>query len=837
MILTNHCILDFVDPEGKPHHLCLLSYRIPTGFTPVIVPHGNSKSNKPFYPTLPSTKALIAQHSQASGPKHTVSAVSAKVGGIVNARSASQLPRNERQVSYIQSKVKPHASTGGDEMFQMMQQAKLGDSAGMFVRETKSSPEPAFILARDWQLDDLVRFCTISTDFSILTVDPTFNLGAFDVTPTTYRHLLLETVRSGSSPVFIGPTMVHYRKTFSTYVFFAASLIGLRPELEGIRAFGTDGEKALADGFAHAFHYAIHLTCFVHFRRNIKQQLHERGFSSDAIAEIIDDVMGCKNGDVFCEGLVDCSSHREFQQKLAVLKERWEKFDGDEFYEWFCEHKVEVIEQTMLKPIREDALLGCPPCSFTTNASETANSIIKNKVDYKQSQLLEFVEKLKQVIDDQEKEVEKAVIQRGKYRFKSQFKHLEVAEGQWYKMTSQQRKKHLDRVAHASVNIEPNSLSHCPPTSDNSLSVDVQEVASEVSIPLASLQGIWHKASELLSTSENIVSAPGCDPAARLVASRTGKRPHLVLPTKAGFKCDSDCPNFKSLGICSHTVAVAQLNDQLSHFVKCIKKAKKRPNMMKLAVHGMPSGTGKKGSRPPRKRAKPSYVEEERVDRLSTMQDGSKNPVSTTLTDITSTTTVSGVTSPSPRPPSVVPPSPHPSYPPSVVPPSPHPSYPPSVVPPSPHPSYPPSVVPPSPRPIYPLSPFTQPYSPYSSIYMPPYPPSGAVYSPPLSQQSAFTLVFITGNIAVCAGCSNRYQKPALAPDDICVKHTEWRKFTLADGTPKSKFAPAYYHVKLSCLQANWPSFQALDLVIEPEIYSKLSDTHVNCLRAFGCYI
>ena len=49
---------------------------------------------------------------------NTLSAVSAKVGGIVNARSASQLPRNERQVSYIQSKVKPHASTGGDEMFQ-----------------------------------------------------------------------------------------------------------------------------------------------------------------------------------------------------------------------------------------------------------------------------------------------------------------------------------------------------------------------------------------------------------------------------------------------------------------------------------------------------------------------------------------------------------------------------------------------------------------------------------------------------------------------------------------------------------------------------------------------
>ena len=78
----------------------------------------------------------------------TVSVVSAKVGGVLNARSASQLPRNERQVSYIQSQTKPHASSSGcDKMFQMIQQAKLGDSTGKFVRETRSSPDPAFVLA------------------------------------------------------------------------------------------------------------------------------------------------------------------------------------------------------------------------------------------------------------------------------------------------------------------------------------------------------------------------------------------------------------------------------------------------------------------------------------------------------------------------------------------------------------------------------------------------------------------------------------------------------------------------------------------------------------------
>ena len=68
-----------------------------------------------------------------------------------------------------------------------------------------------------------------------------------------------------------------------------------------------------------------------------------------------------------------------------LLKERWKKLEdqeGGEFYEWFCEHKAAVGEETMLKPIREDAGLGCPPQVFTTNASETANFILNNKVDY-----------------------------------------------------------------------------------------------------------------------------------------------------------------------------------------------------------------------------------------------------------------------------------------------------------------------------------------------------------------------------------------------------------------------------------------------------------------------
>ena len=52
----------------------------------------------------------------------------------------------------------------------------------------------------------------------------------------------------------------------------------MRRELECLRCFGTDGEKALIDAFAHEFKFAIHLYCTIHMRNNIRDELHKENF-------------------------------------------------------------------------------------------------------------------------------------------------------------------------------------------------------------------------------------------------------------------------------------------------------------------------------------------------------------------------------------------------------------------------------------------------------------------------------------------------------------------------------------------------------------------------------
>ena len=64
----------------------------------------------------------------------------------------------------------------------------------------------------------------------------------------------------------------------------------------------------------------------------------------------------------------------------------------------------------MLCSVREECGLGNPPDIFTTTSSETINALLQHKLDYKKSEMCKFIEKVKELSQEQIKEVERAVI-------------------------------------------------------------------------------------------------------------------------------------------------------------------------------------------------------------------------------------------------------------------------------------------------------------------------------------------------------------------------------------------------------------------------------------------
>jgi len=429
------------DASNSPHHLCLVVYRVPPGFKPTVKQHGNSRSQTPFHPTWPSTKQRIKEECLVHGPDNVVSSISAEAGGIVGATAPGKLPRDAKQVSNFKRKLsfqsrssKLASNAGGDDLFVVMQQAYSDDPSHRFVRAVNAAPEPAVVVATNSQFRDLARFCTSPFEFSVLTIDPTFSLGDFDVTLITFRHLLLQSKRFKQSPVFVGPACIHFKKSFATYLFFASTVIGQCRELEGVRALGTDGESALIDAFKHEFGFAQHLTCFIHVRRNVKSKLNECNIPSCLTTEILDDIFGKKVGAVYIEGLVDASDTDDFDAKSENVLTKWRNSeltstcDMEGFISWFQAYKALVIRGSMIRSVREECGLGSPPAPFTTNASETANYMLKHKVNYKRSELPEFLQKLEELVHEQEREVEKAVIGRGKYELRSHYQSWRISE-------------------------------------------------------------------------------------------------------------------------------------------------------------------------------------------------------------------------------------------------------------------------------------------------------------------------------------------------------------------------------------------------------------------------
>ena len=63
------------------------------------------------------------------------------------------------------------------------------------------------------------------------------------------------------------------------------------------------------------------------------------------------------------------------------------------FHSWFTKYQAPNMKDKMLKPLRVAVGMGEIPAAYTNNPNESANARIKEKVDYKKSELSTFCQK------------------------------------------------------------------------------------------------------------------------------------------------------------------------------------------------------------------------------------------------------------------------------------------------------------------------------------------------------------------------------------------------------------------------------------------------------------
>ena len=213
-------------PDEEIYCYCLVQYYFKGGKEHPIERnrHGNSKRSQTEYVrTWESTKDFLEKASQGKSPREAVSHVVIKdLGGISSCLGFGQLPRNRQQSSDLKQNrnygvnEEPNSKNISgkrrvdDPWYLLFNEAKRQskDRKSAFICNVIVANEPLCVLATDRQLNDLKRFCCNETKFRPFSVDPTFDIRQFNVTPISYEHLLLETKRDGKHPTMIGPVCI-----------------------------------------------------------------------------------------------------------------------------------------------------------------------------------------------------------------------------------------------------------------------------------------------------------------------------------------------------------------------------------------------------------------------------------------------------------------------------------------------------------------------------------------------------------------------------------------------------------------------------------------------------
>ena len=418
-----HKRLSFLyDSKWQRHRLVLLQYYYEEEEVQLkLKQHGNSKnSNEPYVRTRPSAIQQLKEtvSSRKWQPREVFFESVRRKGRLEFCRSKSELTRNAKQVSNVlassTTSFEPSTNQSRDILLEAMEKCKSKDG---FVREVAGAPEPLAFLATDRQLKDIELYCAQEGSFSILGVDATFNLGDFSVTPTTYRPLKIYNVRTGKPPVFLGPLLVHESKTEQTYRYLGSAMKQFNPHTGQLKAFGTDGERALSNAFREEFPDADHHRCFIHLRKNIEMKMSSLGIIGRDQNEFLCDIFGKSVAATSYHGIVDSDDADDFYAKLCSLEKVWNDREREitnqepAFYDWFVGNVSDTIITCMLKPLRQKAGLG--DSLYSINDNEGEKHLLKMKTEHKRVSLVTFTCKSHELVKEQDALLEGAILDQG----------------------------------------------------------------------------------------------------------------------------------------------------------------------------------------------------------------------------------------------------------------------------------------------------------------------------------------------------------------------------------------------------------------------------------------
>lgn len=499
-------------------------------------PHGNSHKSHGFTAVKKSIIRNIKEKTMHMSNREALETHIREQGGRANI-AIEKLP-NEHHLKSASSKRK--ASFFSDVV-------QWTEDNPHICRLVTLHPEPVIVLATEQHPKDLECFhCHDNSE--PITIDPTFNLGNFYVTPITYRNSLLKAKRyPNNSASFCGPLLIHFHKTYAAYEALFTTLKKACPSLSSLRAYGTDGEGELIKALKEAFPSAHHLRCFMHIEKNLLSSIKGLGVVN-AVKESLHTLCQC--------------NHDEFHEVFTSILKKFENIP--KLSDYLLKNK-EILLNNVHASNNNGKL-------FYTNPSESINEKIKKYMMYKPSELFSFLLSIVKFFQAEEGSAEDAYLDRSQtYSLVSEIPSI----GNIFNKTPAEKDNFLKNLktltdvpskTAAVVNSCRESPLHPP------VDFSVTPHSCNIGINIAVLTMMFDKAARLV-LDNGILRAPSRDKSilAFSALSNFSLKNHLVIIHQSG-NISCDCNAHKTNKICSHSIAAGHMGECLYDFIKYLRR-------------------------------------------------------------------------------------------------------------------------------------------------------------------------------------------------------------------------------------------------------------------------
>ena len=405
--------------------------------------HGNARTLKRKFKRTPeSVFSKVREMTREGKGVHEIFTTMHKEGDDFN------IPKDKKQIKNIRYFMDdPHGSwsragNAADEVLELIS-ASIGHP---FLREIKTFDDcpPAFICCGKYAIHDIQTYCTIGAKYpAIGSLDRTFSLSRCYVSVFCYQHPMLRRTGTNIVPTLWGPVFCHWRGNFENYYEFlsfikkkmigeniravamepmrlledfegSSILFGGEIEPERLRV-GSDEEAAMLKASAIVFDKSCHILCTRHLMDCLRRRLNNSTISPPSRTIIAKRIM-----DLRTSNTLDIFDH---QSKTLGAKIKSKYPEIGKYYDNF----IKILRKYVVIPTLRKETDG----NYTTQRSESLNSVLKLRTAWKSQRLADLVKILQDLEEAQRIQIRRALYNPGEFELAGPMARLKVSEAQW----------------------------------------------------------------------------------------------------------------------------------------------------------------------------------------------------------------------------------------------------------------------------------------------------------------------------------------------------------------------------------------------------------------------